>query len=162
MTALRIAFPDIGDDAIRRGLARVKIPARFEKISGKATGGEAPLIIDGAHTPESVSLCAETFCSLYGEGGILLFGCAADKNAAAMADVLLPRFSRIIVTAPGNFRASEPEKAYEAFASGKTLFIKDTREAIRHALETSREKHLPMLCAGSFYLVSEVRSYVTE
>jgi dihydrofolate synthase/folylpolyglutamate synthase len=159
--ALKTAFPDISEDVIRKGLERVKIPARFEKISD-----DPPLILDGAHTPESASLCVETFTSLYGEGGILLFGCAADKNAAAMAEILLPRFSQIFITAPGTFRISEPEKVYNAFAesfsgrgSDKTIFIKDTREAIKQALETGRKKGLPVLCTGSFYLASEVCNY---
>jgi dihydrofolate synthase/folylpolyglutamate synthase len=169
--ALRTAFPGIGDDVIRNGLARVKIPARFEKIAvGK---NSPPVIVDGAHTPESVLYCTETFCSLYGEGGILLFGCAADKNAAAMAEIALPRFSRIIITAPGTFRMSNPEKVYEAFSgfpdhlpvvrqvvrqagSDKVALIDDTSAALRQALEISREKALPVLCTGSFYLVSEV------
>ena len=155
--AVKTAFPGVDDDAVRRGLKRVNIPARFEKAAG-----DPPFIIDGAHTPESASLCAETFCSLYGEGGILLFGCAADKNAAAMAEVLLPRFSLVIITAPGTFRASDPEKVYRAFSSGKALFVKDTREALRLALEKSREKKLPVLSAGSFYLASEVRAYIND
>jgi dihydrofolate synthase/folylpolyglutamate synthase len=155
--ALKTAFPEIGDDPIRRGLEAVKISARFEKIIDTP-----PVIIDGAHTPESASLCVDTFCSLYGENGILLFGCAADKNAAAMAEILLPRFSQIIITTPGNFRASDPEKVYRAFASGKTSCIKDTREAIMQVLEIGHKKNLPILCTGSFYLASEVRGYVNE
>jgi len=152
--ALKTAFPAIENDVIRRGLSSVKIPARFEKIADNP-----PLIIDGAHTPESALSCAETFCSLYGEKGILLFGCAADKNAAAMADILLPRFSQIIVTTPGTFKASDPEKAFNAFSSEKTLLIKDTHAAIQQALETGRNKGLPILVTGSFYLASEVRDY---
>jgi len=157
VAALKTAFPGMGEDAIRRGLANVKLPARFEKIADNP-----PMIIDGAHTPESALLCAETFCSLYGEGGILLFGCAADKNAAAMADILLPRFSQIIITTPGVFRTSSPEKAYHAFSSAKTTLIKDTRAALQQAMETAREKKLPILCTGSFYLVAEVRGYVSK
>jgi dihydrofolate synthase/folylpolyglutamate synthase len=162
VAALKTAFPDISEDVIRKGLERVKIPARFEKISDNP-----PLILDGAHTPESASLCVETFTSLYGEGGILLFGCAADKNAAAMAEILLPRFSQVFITSPGTFRISEPEKVYRAFTegpgggTGKTLFVKDTREAIKQALEKGREKGLPVLCTGSFYLASEVRNIET-
>jgi len=150
--ALKNFQKDINNDAIRRGLSSVRIPARFEKIADKP-----PLIIDGAHTPESASLCTDTFCSLYGEGGILLFGCAADKDAAAMAEILLPHFSQIIITSPGTFRISNPEKVYGAFASNKTTLIKDTAEAIRHTLELSQKKGLPVLCTGSFYLASEVR-----
>ena len=160
VAALKTAFPGMGENAIRRGLANVKLPARFEKIGGITDANNPTLIIDGAHTPESALLCAETFCALYGEGGILLFGCAADKNAAAMAEILLPRFSRIIITTPGVFRTSSPEKAYRAFSSEKTTLIKDTRAAVQQAMETAREKKLPILCTGSFYLVSEVRGCI--
>jgi dihydrofolate synthase/folylpolyglutamate synthase len=153
--ALKKFNANINDDAIRLGLSRVKIPARFEKIADKP-----PVIIDGAHTPESASLCASTFCSLYGEGGILLFGCAADKDAAAMAKLLLPRFSQIIITMPGTFRISAPDKVYSEFASDKTTLIKDTKEAIRMTLELGREKGLPVLCTGSFYLASMIRNYI--
>ena len=151
--ALKYFDKNINNDTIRFGLKSLKIPARFEKIADRP-----PLIIDGAHTPESASLCADTFCSLYGEGGILLFGCAADKDASAMAKILLPRFSRIIITMPGTFRSSNPEKVYDVFASDKTTLIKDTSEAIKQALELSREKDLPVLCTGSFYLASEVKT----
>ena len=172
VTAIKTVFSNIREDTIRRGLAQVKIPARFERISfGKDDGRveNPPVILDGAHTPESASLCAETFVSLYGEGGILLFGCAADKNASAMAEILLPRFSHVYITAPGTFRMSEPEKVYRAFAEGlsgrgadKTVFVKETREAIKQALETGRGKKLPVLCTGSFYLASEVRNIICD
>jgi dihydrofolate synthase/folylpolyglutamate synthase len=155
--ALKTAFSEIGDDVIRRGLRAVKIPARFERIIESP-----PLIIDGAHTPESALLCVETFCSLYGSNGILLFGCAADKNEIAIAEILLPCFSQIIITTPGTFKNSNPEKVYKAFFSEKTSCIKDTREAIIQVLELSRKKNLPILCTGSFYLASEVRAYVNE
>ena len=155
--ALKNFNKNINNDVIRLGLNRIKIPARFEKIADNPV-----VIIDGAHTPESASLCADTFCSLYGEGGILLFGCAADKDAAAMAKILLPRFSQLFITMPGTFRISNAEKVYDAFASNKTTLIKDTAEAIRQTLELSREKGLPVLCTGSFYLASEIKQRVNN
>jgi dihydrofolate synthase/folylpolyglutamate synthase len=160
VAALKTAFPRIEEAAVRRGLANFRIPARFELLAK-----DPPLVADGAHTPESAALCLETFCSLYGSGGVLLFGCAADKNAAGMAGVLLPHFSKVIVTTPGNFKISEPEKAAAAFAAAeaepdKVLFIKETGAAIETAIETSREKNLPLLCAGSFYLAAELRAVV--
>jgi dihydrofolate synthase/folylpolyglutamate synthase len=157
VAALKTAFPHISEGAIRRGLENFRIPARFEKIAD-----DPPLVIDGAHTPESAALCVDTFRSLYGEGGLLLFGCAADKNAQAMAKVLSPYFSQIIITTPGTFKISDPEKVYKAFISveEKTIFIKDTVQAIKQALELSRVKKLPTLCTGSFYLAAELRNYV--
>ncbi|MDR2478707.1 MAG: bifunctional folylpolyglutamate synthase/dihydrofolate synthase [Treponema sp.] len=164
LTALKTAFPETGMDAIRRGLANVSLPARFELIRR-----DPPLVIDGAHTPESAALCAETFCSLYGEGGLLIFGCAADKNAFGMARILLPHFSKIIITTPGNFKISEPEKAYGAFIAAapnterdKIIFIRETGEAIQKAIRLSGETGLPLLNTGSFYLAAEVRAAVIK
>ena len=152
---------EINEEVIRKGLASLRIPARFEKIAE-----EPPFIIDGAHTPESLTLCIETFCSLYGEGGVLIFGCAADKDDAAMARIAHNHFAKIIVTTPGTFKTSHPEHVYESFVkaagSDKTLLVKDTREAVRQAIvfAKSGEKPLPILGTGSFYLVSEIRKIV--
>jgi len=153
-------------DAIRLGLMNLKIPARFEMISDNA-----PFIIDGAHTPESLNLCIETFCSLYGKdangnacGGILIFGCAADKDASAMARIAHSHFSKIIITTPGNFKISDPENVYKAFteAAGheKISLVKNTQEAVKQAQEISIKNNLPILAAGSFYLVSEIRKII--
>jgi dihydrofolate synthase/folylpolyglutamate synthase len=156
--AVKTAFPDTDAKTICRGLSRVTLPARFERILP-----EPPLVIDGAHTPESVKYCADTFAALYGEGGILLFGCAEDKDAPAMAAVLAPRFSRIVITAPGNFKASCPEKVCAAFkdARGKgetpPALIAETGAAVEAAVNLSKETGLPLLGTGSFYLAAELR-----
>ena len=156
--ALKIIFPDLKSDIVKCGLKNVKLPARFEKI----TTNTGVIIIDGAHTTESIRLCAETFSGLYGSKGILLFGCAADKNAAAMAESLLPCFSQIIITAPGNFKISDPEKTYRAFACEKTILISDTSKAIQTALQLSKEKKEPLLVTGSFYLADEARRILSH
>jgi dihydrofolate synthase/folylpolyglutamate synthase len=160
--AVKTAFPAVGEEPVRAGLHTVELPARFERICK-----DPPLIIDGAHTPKSTELAVQTFCSLYGEGGILLFGCVAGKNAAAMARILIPHFSRIIITTPGSFKASDPEKLYALFtqealrprAGEKTAVscIKNTPEALGRALELGRNLGLPVLAAGSFYLAAEIR-----
>ena len=181
VTAIKTAFPQINENVIRNGLANLNIPGRFEKISE-----EPPIIIDGAHTPESLSLCIETFCSLYGEGGILLFGCAADKDAAAMAKIAHSYFAKIIITVPGTFKKSKPENVYKAFAKiaeqDKTHLVRKTDEAIKQAIVFARsyfektyhksaktqetqkdeENYLPILGVGSFYLVSEIRKVIKK
>ena len=167
ITALKTAFPEIGEEVIRSGLANLKMPARFEKIAN-----EPAFIIDGAHTPESLAFCVETFCSLYGEGGILIFGCAADKDITAMANIIhtnstCSRFSKIIITTPGTFKISDPSLVYETFASiagkEKTVLIPDTQEAVKLAKEYARESEetsLPILGTGSFYLAAEIRKII--
>ena len=166
IAAVKTAFPQIDQEAISNGLKNLKIPGRFEKIQNKDSpdiDSFTPFIIDGAHTPESLTLCLETFCSLYGDGGILIFGCGADKDAAAMAKIACSYFSKIIITTPGNFKISNPQKIYEIFrqitGEEKTILIADTCEAVKQAQEIAHRKKLPVLGTGSFYLVSEIRNF---
>jgi dihydrofolate synthase/folylpolyglutamate synthase len=173
VAALKAAYPAIDAAAIRRGLRGFSLPARFERVRE-----DPAVIIDGAHTEKSVGNCVETFTSLYGRGGILLFGCATGKNAEAMAKQLLPCFSRIIITTPGTFKTSEPAKVFALFeslasrgaggaswdgAAGGTgprlALIEETAKAIDHALEWGREQGLPVLGIGSFYLAAEIRTH---
>ena len=174
IAALKTAFPfltaaagnrassgqaQIEQDAIRRGLESLNLPARFEKIVE-----QPPFIIDGAHTPESLALCVETFCSLYSEGGVLIFGCAADKDAEAMAKEAHSHFAKIFITTPGNFKTSDPASVHEVFAQiaglEKTALVKNTSEAIKAARDFAQKNNLPILGTGSFYLVSEIRKII--
>jgi dihydrofolate synthase/folylpolyglutamate synthase len=160
VAALKTAFPETGEEAVRRGLEKVNIPARFEK-----TGEEPLFIIDGAHTPGSFAQCVETFCSLYGEGGILVFGCAADKDSAAMAEIALPHFAKIFITTPGTFKVSNIAFVYKNFTAdyerkNKVLLVEDTEEAVMKARDLARRENLSILGTGSFYLASEIRKLV--
>lgn len=107
----------------------------------------------------------ETFAALYGEGGVLIFGCAASKDTAALARILLPHFSRIIITTPGTYKASNPEDPYAAFRalrgtaeSPEITLIPNTAGAVGAGLQKARETKLPILGTGSFYLVAEIRT----
>jgi dihydrofolate synthase/folylpolyglutamate synthase len=155
--ALKTVYPSLDAETIDRGLRDFALPARFENLRP----GAPPVIIDGAHTEKSVELCANTFTALYGNGGILIFGCAAGKNAGAMAAILTPRFSRIIITAPGYYKTSDPRDVYETFARGggqaDLIFMPETAQAIDYALAESLKTGLPMLGTGSFYLAGDIR-----
>jgi dihydrofolate synthase/folylpolyglutamate synthase len=160
VAAAKTAFPRITPEAALRGLASFSLPARFERLLE-----EPVLIVDGAHTPRSMGAAVETFAALYGEGGIFIFGCAAGKDADALARLIIPRFSRIIITTPGTYKESLPEKANAAFLAirgdGKSpeiTLIPDTGQAVETALNKARETKLPVLGAGSFYLSAEIRT----
>ncbi|GHV19930.1 bifunctional folylpolyglutamate synthase/dihydrofolate synthase [Spirochaetia bacterium] len=162
--AVKIAFPDIDIKTVQKGIAGFKIPARFEKLQA-----QPPVIVDGAHTDISVHLCVQTFTELYGEDGILIFGCALGKNAQAMAKSLLPHFSQIIITTPGTYKVSKPEDINETFLQMQKenpqhpttiTFIKETQNGIKTALGIAGKKNLPVLGIGSFYLAAEIRDFV--
>jgi dihydrofolate synthase/folylpolyglutamate synthase len=164
--ALKTALGDtIDDEAVVQGLKGFSLPARFERLKANPV-----FIIDGAHTVRSAGLCAQTFTRLYGEGGVLLFGCAAGKDALSMAELLIPHFSRIIITTPGTFKKSFPLETFEAFkqkAEGRRkppeiVYIPRTGEAIEKALELGEKTGLPVLGTGSFYLAAEIRNAVAR
>jgi dihydrofolate synthase/folylpolyglutamate synthase len=157
--AVKTAFPAISREAVREGLRSFTLPARFERLMDAP-----PLVIDGAHTPKSTEYCVKTFTSLYGEGGLLIFGCAAKKDARAMAQILAPHFSQIIITFPGTFKVSDPETVYrtfQEFKDGVSLsYITDHNQAIEKILDMRRETGLPVLGTGSFYLAADIRKIV--
>ena len=163
--ALRTAYPDIEEESIRKGLAGFSLPARFEKISDTP-----PLVIDGAHTKQSMELCVKTFTGLYGTGAILVFGCAAGKDLLSMAWICVPCFSRIIITTPGTFKVSRPREIYDFFSqeaenqevSPDILFIPETERAIDTAINLALENELPVLGTGSFYLAGEIRKRILK
>jgi dihydrofolate synthase/folylpolyglutamate synthase len=161
VTAVKLAFPEVGAEDVRKGLAGFTMPARFERLRGSP-----PVIVDGAHTEQSVRHCVRTFTGLYGEGGVLLFGCASGKNDEAMARALLPHFSSVIITTPGTFKASGPEQVYMTFeriraeTGGKAdiSLVRETAAAIRLALDRAEKEGRPLLGIGSFYLAAEIRA----
>jgi dihydrofolate synthase/folylpolyglutamate synthase len=139
--------------ALERGLASASLPARFQILAG-----EPPLVLDGAHTPDSVRLCLDSFEALFPGPKALLFGCAHDKHHAEMAAILAPRFERIRVTRPGDFKLSDPKAVHASFRAlfpGASL-VEDTKEAALAARREAVELGLPLLVTGSFYLCAEV------
>ena len=158
--AVKTAFPNIQNRSIYEGLAAFKALARFERIIDMP-----PFVIDGAHTKRSMEACLKTFNFLYGIRGILIFGCAAEKDVHSMAELCVTCFSAIIITTPGTFKKSLPENLYAAFIEQKekagmkveVFFIPETNKAVDHAMALSLERKLPILGAGSFYLAAEIR-----
>jgi len=163
---VRVSFPEVTDEQIELGLSRAAIPARFERVL------EDPvLVLDGAHTERSVAFAADSFQAAYGKGGILLFACAAGKDADAMARILIPSFSAIFLTVPGAYRKADPDAVRRAFSATPAsaaapvgapapFWFDDTAEALEAALSRARALNLPILAVGSFYLAGEIKSWL--
>ncbi|HPS14752.1 MAG TPA: folylpolyglutamate synthase/dihydrofolate synthase family protein [Spirochaetales bacterium] len=144
-------------EAVTAGLSAASLPARFEPVKK-----EPLVIVDGAHTPNSVSSTLDTFLSLVAGRRTLLFGCAIDKKYRELVKILAPHFASVIVTKPGNFKESDPEIVYEAFKDLGTQveLVPDTREAIAKAIARASQLGAGLLVTGSFYLCAEVKSYL--
>jgi dihydrofolate synthase/folylpolyglutamate synthase len=143
--------------SIQRGIAGARLRARFEIITG-----DPVVVIDGAHTADSVRACADDFGRLFPAGGVLLFGCAKDKPPRPMADALSGLFRSVTVTRPGTFKESDPAEIAAAFSDAgyAVTRIDDTNEAVTLALEDARRRGLPLLVTGSFYLCAAAAAIV--
>ena len=144
-------------EAIQQGIERARLRARFEVMQG-----EPVVVLDGAHTADSVRACADDFGRLFPDGGVLLFGCAKGKPPRPMADALSGLFASVIITRPGTFKESDPAEIGAAFSdAGFTVArVDDTNEAVRLALDEARRRGLPLLVTGSFYLCAAAAAIV--
>ena len=145
---------DIGDDAIRAGLAEVSWPGRFELLCKK------PLFIaDGGHNPQCLeALEAALKAYLPGRKIVFLNGCMADKDYGRMFRRLLPYAREFITVTPDNPRAlpAEALRAYISDALGaKAAACATVAEGVRTAIERAGEDGVVCAC-GSLYMLGEV------
>lgn len=149
----------IPSTAIREGLASARWPGRLEILS------QRPLILlDGAHNPAGMrSLTA--FINENNLAGKLTFvtGILADKEYAAMLDMILPLCKRVIFTRPASERALSAE-ALLPFAQKHNVSAhaeNDVAKAIDLGLGLLQGDE--SLCvSGSLFLVGVARQILME
>jgi len=95
----------LDDDAVRRGLADVRWPARMEVL------GWRPLVVlDCAHNVASAQAVIDTLRASFPPGPhTLKFAASRDKDLEGILEVLLPHFQQIVFTRfTNNPRAADP------------------------------------------------------
>ncbi|HEX4525555.1 MAG TPA: UDP-N-acetylmuramoyl-L-alanyl-D-glutamate--2,6-diaminopimelate ligase [Gaiellaceae bacterium] len=128
----------IDEDAIRAGVASIAgVPGRFESVEA---GQPFAVIVDYAHTPDSLINVLEAARGLGGGSLIVVFGAGGDRDrekrplmgraAARLAD-------RAIVTTD-NPRSEDPAEIAAQVAHGRLEIVLDRRAAIETALGAAR------------------------
>jgi dihydrofolate synthase/folylpolyglutamate synthase len=138
--------------AIRRGLARVRWPGRFQIIDGRPT-----LVLDAAHNPAGARALAASLRETFGSAPLtFVLGISRDKDAAAMLAALAPLAHRLILTRAAVPRAADPE-ALRRLAPA-TVPIVETAPSSSAALAlATRPPTTEVVCvAGSLFLVGEI------
>ena len=153
---LRDAGLPVAEAAIRKGLARVTWPGRFERVIRP----QAPaVVLDGAHTPAAAAALATALAEEYpGRRAVVVLGTSADKDAAALARALAPVASTVVATRSGNPRAADAETvATGPRQVGLTAeVVPDVRQAVARAIELAGPAGL-VLVTGSLFVVAEAR-----
>lgn len=161
--AVKKLIPTISNKIIEQGLLKAKLPGRFEIINLEQSNKKLPtIILDGAHTVNSVKHTLKTFKQYFNsEESVLLFACAADKDVNEISKAFNNNL-KVYLTIPGNIKQSNLKKLEEAFNKQKIKFNSDEdfKKQIELAISEAKNKRLPLLVTGSFYLVSEVKKYI--
>lgn len=141
---------EIPPAALERGLRRAFIPGRLERFPGSP-----PVILDGGHNLAGITVLTAALARRNVRDATLVFGVLADKSYRRMIPLLLPFFSRVILTTPRCPRAYPPAKLVPLFAAAPSVeVVPDPEEALALA-----KKHGSLIIiTGSLYLIGELRT----
>jgi len=152
--ALKTRGFEISDEAIQKGFAEVKWPARFEVVRR-----DPPIILDSAHNQDSFARLRETLDEHFPDNEVyLIFGASEDKNIPGMFAEIKSKIKRLIVTRADHPRALEPEKIIELAdqAGLASEAVGPVESAFARALELSEKDGSIVLSAGSMFVTAEV------
>lgn len=114
---LRSQGVEIGDEALRRGLAAARWPGRFEVLHQRPA-----LVVDSAHNADSARKLRAALANYFPRPArrrlAIIFGASADKDIEGMLRTFLapesetgyPPADKVIVTKSGHLRSAEPAR----------------------------------------------------
>lgn len=140
----------IPEESIRKGLANVRWPGRFQIFN------KDPLIVlDGAHNPGAALVLRKAVEKYLGTQVVLIIGILKDKDYKTILDILIPIAKRIITVTPSSERALSGEVLKEYVKDKPVEYIPNVIDALHSVNNDS-----PILITGSLYLIGEVLSEV--
>ena len=149
----------VGVDAVRRGLAVVRWPARVELIDTQPY-----TIIDAGHNPASMMALRDTLRELLGGRRlVLVFGMLATKDYRSVAALIAPLADVVITTTPDNPHALPAAALADEVRpyTPAVIAIPDRRAAVEHARRLVGPEDV-LVITGSFYLVGEAREWLNR
>lgn len=150
-------FP-VSDEAIGQGLGRAFLPARMEIIRENPT-----VILDGGHNVGCIKALIKMLEKRYpGKDITAVLGFMKDKDYTACISLLAPRCQNIVFTLADPVRGEKSEVLKQSADGLCGSIVAD--DNIRTSLQTAfglAGKDGIIVCAGSFYLVSEIRKILT-
>jgi dihydrofolate synthase / folylpolyglutamate synthase len=145
LTRLGLSVP-----AIETGIAQTCWPGRLERVPG------APeVILDGAHNPSGARALAAYIERFYPDRRIaLVFGAMRDKSVAEIAGILFPLAATVIVTAPRQARALDPDAIVRLSGHPDLHAVPGLAQALAAARDSGART---IFVTGSLFLVAEAR-----
>jgi dihydrofolate synthase/folylpolyglutamate synthase len=151
LDALRERLP-LGMQDIRRGLAEVELPARFQVLPGKPQ-----IILDVAHNLQAAQALADNLASSgFAPETIAVCGMLRDKDIGGVLRALAPRITRWHLASLEGPRAARAEEL-SRFVDGECFAA--PAQAFAAALERAGEND-KIVVFGSFLTVGEVLGWL--
>jgi len=151
--ALKLSGLNVSDEAIARGFARVKWPARFEIVRS-----DPPVIFDSAHNQDSFEKLRDSLDEYFPDKQVyLIFGASEDKNIPGMLAVMRSKIRRLIVTRADHPRALEVGTIQEIAEQVEVPSEAATpvEFALQYALGLAEKDGSIVLSAGSMFVTAE-------
>lgn len=162
--ALRQRGWEIPDEAIARGIAETRWPARFEVLDQPA--GMPTVVIDGGHNPQGAGVLADSLQDVFPDKRpVFLVGILADKDYRSMLRAVAPLASAFVCVTPPNPRALGAAGLAEAIREtcdelGVCVTVEvagDFDGAVSAARKIAGSEGL--ICAfGSLYSIADVKA----
>ncbi|MBM7854539.1 dihydrofolate synthase/folylpolyglutamate synthase [Desulfohalotomaculum tongense] len=149
----------ITPDIVRRGLAGVKWPGRFEILPGQPA-----VVLDGAHNAAGARSLVQTLKQQFaGRRMVLVLGMLSDKERQKVIDALVPLAAAVVVTKPNNPRCGN----WRQVADWARRYIPRVyvREQVPRAVDTALDIAglQDVVCVtGSLYMLAEAREYLLK
>jgi dihydrofolate synthase / folylpolyglutamate synthase len=139
---------EVGEEAIRQGLASARWPGRLQVIPGPPR-----ILVDGAHNPAGAT-ALRAFLEEEASLGrlVIIFGVLKDKAWEQMLGILAPLASTIVLTRPESDRGAEP-RSLAAVACGcfERVMVADTMPEALAIARSEAAGDDTILVTGSLY-----------
>ena len=140
----------ISSEVVKEALVEVRVPGRSELVSNKK---EIPIMIDYAHSPESLENILQAVKS-YTRGRVIsVFGCGGDRDTGKrpIMGEISGRIADFTIITSDNPRTEKPEKIIEQIeegvkkTKGKYQIVVDRTEAIKEAIKMANRRDIIVL-----------------
>lgn len=153
LDTLRERLP-LGMQEVRRGLAEVTLPARFQVLPGRPQ-----VILDVAHNVQAAEVLAENLAgSGFAPETIAVCGMLRDKDTAGVLRTLAPRITRWHLASLGGARGASAAELKAQLGAPAECF--DSPGAAFAAAEERAEEGDKIVVFGSFLTVGEVMAWL--
>ena len=140
----------IEPEVVKQALEEVRVPGRSELVNNKL---EIPIMIDYAHSPESLQNILQAVKS-YTRGKVIsVFGCGGDRDSGKrpVMGEISGRIADFTFITSDNPRTENPEKIVEQIeegmkkTKGKYKVVVDRVEAIKEAIQMATKRDIIVL-----------------